>query len=249
MTGTVTYVTRLGDGVSLELEQAPGVFRPTYTSELLMKAMRTRVRGAARILDLGCGSGVVGIALARLELVAPPLYASDVSAEAVALARRNAERNGVAIDARAGSLFEPWPGMRFDYVVDDVSGIAEEVARLSPWFRESIPCAAGPDGSELTCAVLRGAAAHLAADGALLIPVISLSAGARILDTARAHFERVEKVNEQRWPLPEELAAHMERLRALRSDGHVAFEERFGMVLCTTAVYLCRGVKETSREG
>ena len=239
-----TYVARLGNGVDLELEQADGVFRPTYTSELFIKAVRQRVRGPARILDLGCGSGVVGIALARMGLARPPLYASDVSESAVALARRNAGRHGVTMDARTGSLFEPWDDMRFDCVVDDVSGIAQDVARLSPWFGESIPCASGPDGSELTCAVVRAAGAYLAADGVLLIPVISLSAASRILDLAHRRFDVVEKVNEQKWPLPAELAPHVDFLRHLRDEGLIAFDEKFGMVLCTTAVYLCRAPKE-----
>ncbi len=244
MTLTATYVTRL-DGETLEIEQAPGVFRPTYTSELFIKAMRAHGRGASSVLDLGCGSGVVGIALARMGLVAPPLCASDVSAEAVSLARRNAERYGIAIDARSGSLFEPWAGTRFDYIVDDVSGIAEEVARLSPWFGDAVPCASGDDGTALTCTVLREASMHLTHDGALLIPVISLSAGARILEVAHACFARVERVSEQRWPLPDELGPHVERLRALRAEGRITFEEKFGMVLCTTAVYCCREARES----
>ena len=243
MSGTATYVTKLGDGAALELEQSPGVFRPTYTSELFIKAVRERLREAARVLDLGCGSGVVGIALARMGLVAPPLHASDLSGEAVALARRNAERHGVAMDARVGSLFSPWAGRRFDCIVDDVSGIAEEVARLSPWFGESIPCASGADGSELTCAVLRDAAEHMTPDGMLLIPVISLSATGRILEDAHARFADVEKVTEERWPLPAELTAHLDRLRRLCADGRIAFEEKFGKVIGSTAVYVCRAAR------
>jgi len=244
-TTAVAYVTRLADGETLELEQADGVFRPTHTSELFIAAARKRAQAPARILDLGCGSGVVGIALARLGLAAVPVSASDVSASAVELARRNAARHGVVIDARVGSLFSPWAGSRFTLILDDVSGIAEDVARLSPWFGATIPCASGPDGTELTRAVLDAAGQYLEPGGTLFVPAISLSHVARLLEAARARFAVVDKVAEQRWPLPAEMAPHLDTLRAIREEGRITFEEKFGMVLCTTAVYACRDPRES----
>ena len=240
------YLARLADGETLELEQADGVFRPTHTSELFIGAARKRLHAPSRILDLGCGSGVVGIALARLGLVVPPLAASDISESAVALARHNAARHGIAIDARVGSLFAPWAAARFTAILDDVSGIAEDVARLSPWFGETIPCASGPDGTELTRAVLETAGRYLEPGGTLFVPAISLSRVARLLDTARARFGVVDKVAEQRWPLPAEMVPHLDALRAIRAEGRITFEEKFGMVLCTTAVYACREPREST---
>jgi release factor glutamine methyltransferase len=248
VSGAVTapaYVTRLAGDTPLEIEQEDGVFRPTHTSELFIAAARKRLTAPVRILDLGCGSGVVGIALARLGLVAAPLCASDVSESAVALSRRNAARHDVAIDARVGSLFSPWAGSRFTCIVDDVSGIAEDVARLSPWFGDAIPCASGPDGTELTRAVLETAGRHLEPGGTLLVPAISLSHVARLLETAGARFASVEKVAEQRWPLPAEMVPHLDTLRAIRDEGRITFEEKFGMVLCTTTVYACRDPRES----
>jgi hypothetical protein len=136
--------------------------------------------------------------------------------------------------------------MRFAAILDDVSGIAEDVARLSPWFGETIPCASGPDGTELTRAVLESAGGHLEPGGTLFVPAISLSQVARLLDTARARFGVVERVAEQRWPLPAEMVPHLDALRAIRDEGRITFEEKFGMVLCTTAVYACRDPREST---
>jgi hypothetical protein len=120
------------------------------------------------------------------------------------------------------------------------------VARLSPWFGATIPCASGPDGTELTRAVLDAAGRHLEPGGTLFVPAISLSHVARLLEAARARFAVVDKVAEQRWPLPAEMAPHLDTLRAIREEGRITFEEKFGMVLCTTAVYACRDPREST---
>lgn len=66
------------------------------------------VRPGERLLDLGCGSGVVGVLARRAGAV---VVAADLDARAVAAARRN----GVA-DARQGDLFEAVPGEQFDRI-------------------------------------------------------------------------------------------------------------------------------------
>jgi hypothetical protein len=136
-------------------------------------------------------------------------------------------------------MFEPWDGMQFDTIVDDVSGIAEKVARLSPWFGETIPCASGDDGTALTRNVIESAPDHLAESGSLYIPVISLSRVDRILETAHAVFGNVEKASGQDWRLPEEMTPHLERLDTLKNDGLIDFSRKFGMVMCRTEFYVC----------
>ena len=82
-------------GVELELETSAGLFSPR-SIDRGTRALLSVVEFADddRVLDLGCGYGVVGILAARL--IGPErVVLLDKSAEAVRLARRNAARNGV----------------------------------------------------------------------------------------------------------------------------------------------------------
>jgi len=94
----------------LPLETAPGrVFTPRRTTERLVEAALGRIDGVPmRIADVGTGSGAIALALA----VTKPnveIWAIDTNADAVELARENAERLGVAdrVHVLHGNLLEP----------------------------------------------------------------------------------------------------------------------------------------------
>ncbi len=70
-----------------------------------------------RILDLGCGWGAIGLAAAKASPEAHVIL-TDVNQRALRLARRNLTRNAVRnAEVRAGSLFAPIAGERFDLVL------------------------------------------------------------------------------------------------------------------------------------
>ena len=154
----------LAPGNEIMLATAQGVFAPTGTTNLLLKAVKKAITGTNSLLDLGCGTGVVGLALHLEGLVNPPLYASDLSESAVICSRENFVRYSCPADVRVGSLFEPWSGERFDVIVDDISGVAQDVAAVSPWFK-GVPCETGKDGVDLVVKILRDAPSHLADQG------------------------------------------------------------------------------------
>ena len=108
------------------------VFVPTGTSSLLVQAVRETISDPGKILDLGCGAGITGISLNHLGFVKDQLYASDLSEDAVQCTKTNGRIHGCELTARTGSLFEPWKEELFDYIVNDVSGVAEAVAEISP---------------------------------------------------------------------------------------------------------------------
>lgn len=91
---------------------APGrVFSPRPATERLVRAALERIDGVPRrVADVGTGSGAIAVALAvnRPEI---EVWAVDSSRDAVALARENAERNGVAgrVHILQGDLLEPVP--------------------------------------------------------------------------------------------------------------------------------------------
>jgi SAM-dependent methyltransferase len=148
----------------IDLISAPGVFTPNATTNLLIQAVRSTVSGSVSLLDLGCGTGVVGLSLYLQKIIKLPLYASDLSELAVLCSRMNFERYGCLAEVRRGSLFEPWLDDKFDVIIDDISGIAQGVAEVSPWF-QGVPCDTGKDGIDLVVNVLRSASQHLKKKG------------------------------------------------------------------------------------
>lgn len=105
-------------GVKLRLLSAPGVFsakRLDKGTEVLLKHMV--VRDGWRILDLGCGYGVIGIVAAKL---APKGFVvlTDINRLAVKLARENLKLNRVSnAEVRHGDLYEPVSGERFNAIL------------------------------------------------------------------------------------------------------------------------------------
>ena len=83
-------------GQSLALETRKGLFSPGHIDRGTL-AMLSHVNFASgmRIMDLGCGCGVVGIVAAKIA-GEENVFMSDADPEAVEAARRNAERNGVS---------------------------------------------------------------------------------------------------------------------------------------------------------
>ncbi|MEO7118620.1 MAG: 50S ribosomal protein L11 methyltransferase [Candidatus Limnocylindrales bacterium] len=96
----------------------PGVLDPSvfFSSEVLVGAVRLAVTPGEDVLDLGTGTGIAAIAAA--EAGAARVIAVDVDPIAVDCARRNVDSRGLGarIEVRAGDLFEPVAGERFDLV-------------------------------------------------------------------------------------------------------------------------------------
>lgn len=225
-------------GETLNFKTTTDVFYPTATSELLIKSVCKRVKEPGKLLDLGCGVGVVGIILAKLGFATMPTYASDLSENAVALTEENAVDHGCDVVAKVGSLFDPWSDEKFNYIIDDVSGVAEDVAEISPWFSASVPCEGGKDGTELVGQVILDASKYLEPNGLLFFPVLSLSNTEKIIDLARKNFNHVQMLTHKNWYLPEDMKRYLGLLRHLQGEGVIHIEEKYGMVLWYTEIYV-----------
>lgn len=224
-------------GQPIILRSDPLVFKPTLTTSLLTEQVLVAGVHDRTVLDLGCGSGPIAIVLAKAG--AKFVYATDLMHDACALARSNARLNAVddRISVRQGNLFEPVRELQFDVIVDDVSGVADEVARLSSWFPPGVPLA-GPDGSDLTIEMLKHAQRHLNPGGCLFFPVLSLSNAARIVDVARQIYEgRLTCVASKHVPFNHELKEHLEALHDLRSRGLIAFNQVRSRLFWTLDIY------------
>lgn len=124
----------------------PDVLIPRPETELLVEAVLEWAgeHAARRIIDVGTGSGAIAVTLAA-ELPGPEIVAIDLSPTALAIAQRNAERNGVAgrITWLQGDLLQPAYDADLppvDAIVANLPYIAEEeMAALMPEVRDHEP--------------------------------------------------------------------------------------------------------------
>lgn len=216
------------------LEEA--VFQPNLSTKLLIRALLNSGHIFSAFLDLGCGNGIVGLAASRLGVAQKPVFASDISERAIRLTRKNAELNGLAVIAKAGSLFEAWTGMKFDCIASSVSAISENLANLSPWYQQNIDCNTGFDGTELLLQVLQQAPNFLTENGRLYLTIISLCNHQKILLAAQEKFGEAKLTAKQYWPLPKVLMPYLPQLYHLKENGIIDFEEKFGLILCWTSI-------------
>jgi len=195
------YLTGQQEFWGLDLEVTPDVLIPRPETEHVIEVALERLgigaeAGSARrneelrIADVGTGSGCIAVALAR-ELPAACVVATDISAAALAVARRNAERHGVAshIEFVQCSLLGGLLRQRyFDIVVSNPPYIGRcEATTLPREVREHEPQSAligGETGTEIYAPLIAQAAELLRPGGVLVLELghDSLEHVTRLLD-------------------------------------------------------------------
>ena len=124
--------------------------------------------------------------------------------------------------------------------MDDVAGVAEPLDRMSGWYPAAVPSSGGPDGTRWILQVLDQAADHLTPDGQLLFPGGTLSREAEVLERARSRFATVVQLEEQWYPLGEELLAHGALLDELQLAGRIHLERRGSRLCWSVRIYLAK---------
>ena len=120
------YVVGTAPFGNLTFEVTPSTLIPRPETLELVEwvAADEQVRPALRLLDIGTGSGCIAISLASL-LPQATVSAWDISAEALAVARRNAERNGVAVDFKQVDVLHVTEAETYDCIVSNPPYICE----------------------------------------------------------------------------------------------------------------------------
>jgi release factor glutamine methyltransferase len=168
----VAYLVGEQEFWSLPLAVDPRVLIPRRDTETLVEVALRLGKTARRVADIGTGSGAVALALAK-ELPAAEVVATDASEGALAVARANAERNGLAARVRlvAGDLTGPLDGV-FELIVSNPPYVPRgQLPRLAPEVQRE-PRAAldgGPDGLDVLRRLIPAARAHLAPGGWLAV--------------------------------------------------------------------------------
>lgn len=222
-------------GYEMELEVSGTVFQPTLTTRVLAQCVH--IPSGATVLDIGCGVGALAVVAALKG--AAHVDAVDVMAEVCPLVSANARRNGVRdrIDVSSGDLFQAVGSKRYDVIISDVSGVVDEVSRLSPWYPTSIPTG-GHDGADQIVRMLEQSAHHLYPGGVLYFPTGTISNIPRTLATAERVFgEQVEMLDQVEVPFCAEFKDNMEVMSRLKDQGLIDYTTRRSRHLWTLQIY------------
>lgn len=173
---------------SVEVGVGPAVLIPRPETEMLVERvvdLASGMRAPLRIADIGTGSGCIAIALAA-QLTDAELWATDISAAALRVARENAARNGVSERIRfvEGDLCATLAPGTFDVIVSNPPYVPTgELADLEPElaFEPRSALDGGEDGLDVIRRLVPAAAVALRAGGLLLLEM-AIDQGDRVLE-------------------------------------------------------------------
>lgn len=200
----VAYLVGRKEFYGLELTVSPAVLIPRPDTEhAVMVALEIAKKlPAPRVVDIGTGSGAIAIAVAK-HCKDAQVTAVDLSPDALAVARANAEKVGVADRARfvQGDLFAGVGDERFDIIVSNPPYIAaEDMTGLPVGVRQYEPHLAldgGPGGFAVFDRLVAEAPPHLSPGGHLVIEIGSPQENAaREKITAAGVFELAATVHD-----------------------------------------------------
>jgi release factor glutamine methyltransferase len=174
----------------LRISVGPGVFVPRRRTEVLVESAVSRARPGAVVVDLCCGSGALGLAVAT-SVADVELYAADVDPAAVACAADNIARLGGR--AYAGDLFEALPAElrgRVDLLLANVPYVPSDAIALMPpearLHEARVALDGGADGLDVARRVIADAPSWLSPGGSLLFETSEDQAPAAVATVAQA---------------------------------------------------------------
>lgn len=130
---------------------SPAVLIPRQETEILVDLITKQLEkddlANKSFWDICCGSGCIGISIKK-KFPQLNVYLSDVSAEALMVAKENAQNNQVDVHLMEGDLLGPFKGLKTDYLACNPPYISEkEYIGLDPEVREHEPKLALVGGS------------------------------------------------------------------------------------------------------
>lgn len=172
------YITGSSNFFGLEFRVNPSVLIPRPETEQLVELILTDYPSSKslNVLDIGTGSGCIPVTLKK-ERPGWNVYATDISEDALEVAQKNAEANGVDVTFNKHDLatgINPFPDMRFDIIVSNPPYIYPyESESIDTEVREFEPELAlfHPDVLSVYENILKIASTNLNLDGKLYLEI------------------------------------------------------------------------------
>jgi methylase of polypeptide subunit release factors len=191
-------------GTNLEYNEK--VFRPTLLSEKCALNVDFKNKD---ILDLGCGIGPLAIYFSKNG--ASSVDACDLYDEHIKFTKKNAKKNNVSINVFKSDLFKNVK-KNYDIICCDVSGVKEEVAKLTGWFPEEVP-KADNTGANLILEVIKNSKQFLNSGGSLIVCTTSFSEQSEIYESFKNYYPMAhEKIYSEKVPFSKRLLKNIEVL-------------------------------------
>jgi release factor glutamine methyltransferase len=163
----IAYILGHKEFYGLELTVNSAVLIPRPETELLVDLALDR--NPASVLDVGTGSGAIALAIKRHRPDAR-VVATDASAAALEVARRNAARFNLEVELRHGRWFEPVAGERFEAIISNPPYVVVGDPHLAALpYEPRLALLGGADGLDGFRVLAREAPAHLLPGGWLLV--------------------------------------------------------------------------------
>ena len=126
---------------------------------------------------------------------------------------------------------------KFNFIINDISGISEDVAKISPWFK-NVSCKSGKDGTKLTIKVIKDSKIFLKKKGILCFPVISFANEKKIINFTKKKFKNLKIIGLNEWPLPKEMIKKISMLEKLKKKGYINYKNNFGIIIWYTKIFI-----------
>lgn len=213
------------------------VFVPTGTTGLLIdSALKQIKKNHLKILDVGCGSGVIGISIYKSLKQKNKIYFSDISRHACKNTLENCKKFKIKCEVRQGDNLVPWKNETFDYIISDIAAISKEISNFTNWYK-NCENNSGIDGTKHVIKFIKTVRNNLNKKGSFIFPIISLSNERKILYYLKRNFKNIKKIKSQIWPMPKEIINKEKLLYKLKKKSVINFENKMGILTFKTDIY------------
>ena len=207
-------------GQSFRIEISKDVFPPSEWALRVMEALRVKKNN--RVIDIGTGTGVIGIYAA---LLGGDVFATDTSPAAILQTEKNATLNGVSIASSVGGFFADFEPS-FDLIV---ANLPQEIVPASYPVKEELLATikGGEKGNEILMDFLRLAPHYMHDYSRVIIPVCSLSF---YLETFKylSRFFEVRLIDVFNIKTKDFVPGFTEEFQQLNAAGHIKLFNRSG---------------------